>query len=207
MIHDQPLCDLSREIDTEVSLHERQREVDARRHPRRGPHRTIVRENAVFFDAHFRISGLQLAGIQPMRCGPPAIENSSLGQHERTRTNGRHAPRLCGFAPQKREDAFAGWGDPRRTGDQQGVVRARKSRSVDSDADRAAHDTAALRDDTDLVERFAGKDVGDIECRHGGRAHDLTIASDHEAYTMHDRTIPHRKARGTRWPDSRLFRP
>src|SRR4029077_8313350 len=69
------------------------------------------------------------------------------------------------------------------------VVRPRQSGGFDSYADRAAHDTTALRDDTDFVERFAGEDVGDIECRHRGAAHDLKIAGDHEAHAMHDRAL------------------
>ena len=38
----------------------------------------------------------------------------------------------------------------------------------------------ALRDNTDLVERFAGEEVGSIERRHSGAAHDLKIAGDHD---------------------------
>jgi hypothetical protein len=82
-IDDQSFRHLPRDVDTQVRLNQRKREVYARRHPGRRPDSTIVRENAVLLHAHVRISVLQLSCVEPMCGGSEAIKDSSLRQNER----------------------------------------------------------------------------------------------------------------------------
>ena len=127
MIDDQPLGDLPRDVRAQVILHQGQRKVDARRHPRRGPDPPVVGEDTIFLHVDLWVPGLQLSSVEPVGRGPAAIEDTSLRQDERTGADRRHATRPRGFAAQVGKHGFAGRRDRRRARDQQRVVRARQS--------------------------------------------------------------------------------
>ena len=62
------------DIRTEILFDHRQCEVDARRHPGRGPHRAVDDENAIFLHLHFWKPRLQFSRVVPMRRRATAVQ-------------------------------------------------------------------------------------------------------------------------------------
>ncbi len=71
------------DIRAKILFDHRQCEVDARGHPRRGPHRAVDDEDAVFLHLHFWEPSLQFARPLPMRGRATAVEQTCFGQDER----------------------------------------------------------------------------------------------------------------------------
>ena len=78
----------------EILFHERQRQIDAGRDPRRGPDRTVAYENRIGLDAHGGEALSKLRAVLPVGRGAPPIEQACGGEQECAGAHGRDAARL-----------------------------------------------------------------------------------------------------------------
>src|SRR5438093_956586 len=80
--HDQLAGDAERELAPVVLLDEREGQVHAGGDAGRGVDAAVVQEDRVALDGDLRVPPRQLVAHQPVRGGPPAVEQPGLGQEE-----------------------------------------------------------------------------------------------------------------------------
>ena len=78
----------------QVLFHERERQIDAGRHPGRGPNRTVAHEDRIGLDAHRGKAPRELGAVLPMGRRAPPVQHARGGEQERAGADGGDAARL-----------------------------------------------------------------------------------------------------------------
>ena len=78
---------LASQVRAVILLDQRQRQIDTCGHPRRGDELAIPHKDRVCLHPHGGIRRGQRSAVRPVRSGPPSIQQSRLGQHERARAH------------------------------------------------------------------------------------------------------------------------
>ncbi len=101
-----------REGAAEISLDQRERQIDPRRDPRRRPDRAVAHEDRIGLDPDPRVARRQRCAMLPVGHGPPPVEEPGCAEQERPGAD-RSDP-ACPFGPRT------------HPGDQGGVGARRK---------------------------------------------------------------------------------
>src|SRR5882762_8039641 len=152
-VHDHRPCDGQRHLGAQVLLDQRQREVHARAHARRGVEVAVARPDAVFLDADLRIAKREVLGARPVRGDGASVEEARLGQEKGPRADRAEAAHAAGHPAEPVED---------RTVVEEGVHTA------------AAHDEQRV----DVAAQRTEGEVGE-ESKAGGRDQRPSVGPDH----------------------------
>ncbi len=82
----------------QILLHQRQREIDARRDAGRGPNRTVAHENRIDLDTHRGETPREVRAIGPMGGCTAAVQHTGGSQQKRAGADGGDAARLLARA-------------------------------------------------------------------------------------------------------------
>ena len=104
-VHHQVTRDAHRGRVAEVVLDQREREVDAGRHARRGVVAAGLDEQRVGVEADGRVGARHLGRVLPVRRGATAVEQAARGERVDAGAHRDHAPAARGVLPQPRRDA------------------------------------------------------------------------------------------------------
>ncbi len=85
----------------QILIHQGDGKVKSGGHPRRGPDRAVLNEDAVFLDGHFGMPPAEFPGVKPVRRRPAAVEKARLGQKPGRCARSGHAPGCGGICAQK----------------------------------------------------------------------------------------------------------
>src|SRR3984885_15304593 len=86
-------------VSAEIFLDHGQCKIDDCGHSRGGPHRSVLDEDAIFFDTHARVVLPKREGVLPMGRGPLAVEQAGSGQQEGPSASGGYASRCARCGP------------------------------------------------------------------------------------------------------------
>ncbi|MDT4854454.1 hypothetical protein FQZ97_887580 [compost metagenome] len=125
-VHHQLPRHLHGDVAATVFLHQRQRQVDAGAHPRRGPYRALLDEDRVGVDLDRREALLERVAHGPVGRRAAALEQAGLGQQKGAAADRGDTPGAVQVAPQPGHElavAVEGLADRRGAGDDEGVDR------------------------------------------------------------------------------------
>ena len=103
-VHDHRPRDRERHLRAQVLLDQRQGQVHARAHARRGIEVAVPRPDAVLLDPDPRVAKREVLGARPVRGGGPSVEEAGLGQEKSARADGAEATHAAGHLAQPVED-------------------------------------------------------------------------------------------------------